>query len=103
MPGNYPQKIKELPLFDGRFDAYKLTAKNSDVLFASYPAGTIIPPHVHDTENHGVITKGQLTLTMHGKTQTVNVGDWYHVPANTEHSAYFAEETDEIELWFKCD
>lgn len=40
---NTPDKIKTLPLFDGRFDAYKLEAKDSDVLFASYPAGTTIP------------------------------------------------------------
>ncbi len=100
MPGSYPKKIKELPLFDGRFDAYKLEAKGSDVLFASYPAGTKIPAHTHDTENHGVITKGELTLTMAGKTQTIGVGEWYHVPANVEHSAYFEVETDEIEFWF---
>ena len=45
MSGQYPSKIKELPVFDGRFDAYKLAANGSDVLFASYPAGTEIPKH----------------------------------------------------------
>ena len=40
MSESYPQKIKELPLYDGQFDAHKLEAKDSDVLFASYPAGT---------------------------------------------------------------
>ncbi|WP_444930484.1 cupin domain-containing protein [Microbulbifer sp. SSSA002] len=101
MPGSYPDKIKNLPSYDGRFDAYKLEAKDSDVLFASYPAGTIIPPHVHDTENHGVITKGELILTMDGMTKRIGVGQWYYVPANVEHSAQFEVETDEIEFWFK--
>ena len=64
MPGQYPNRIKQLPLFDGRFDAYKLEAKDSTVLFASYPAGTSIPPHTHDTDNHGVITRGELILTL---------------------------------------
>jgi hypothetical protein len=50
MSGKYPDRIKALPLYDGRFDAYKLEARDSDVLFASYPAGTTIPPHVHDTD-----------------------------------------------------
>lgn len=100
MAGSYPQKVKELPLYDGRFDAYQLAANNCDVLFASYPAGTEIPPHTHDTENHGVITKGELLLTMNGETQRIGVGQWYHVPANVEHSATFEVETDEIELWF---
>ncbi|MEH6608812.1 MAG: cupin domain-containing protein [Halioglobus sp.] len=100
MAGKYPGRIKSLPLYDGRFDAYKLEAKGSDVLLASYPAGTSIPPHVHDTDNHGVITRGELLLTMNGATTRVSAGDWYHVPAHVEHSAVFEVETDEIEFWF---
>lgn len=101
MPGSYPDRIKNLPLYDGRFDAYKLEAQGGDVLFASYPAGTSIPQHTHDTDNYGVITRGELILMMAGKTTHVGVGDWYHVPANTEHAAKFAVETDEIEFWFR--
>ena len=101
MPGKYPARIKSLPLYDGRFDAYKLEAADSNVLFASYPAGTSIPPHTHETDNHGVITRGELILTMHGEVRRFGVGDWYHVPANTEHAAAFEVETDEIEFWFR--
>ena len=100
MSGKYPDRIKSLPLYDGRFDAYKLEARNSDVLFASYPAGTSIPPHTHDTDNHGVITRGELILSMNGEVKIFSVGEWYHVPAKTEHSAKFEVETDEIEFWF---
>ena len=103
MAGEYPSKIKTLPLFDGRFDAYKLAANGSDVLFASYPAGTEIPPHQHETDNYGVITRGELQLTMQGETQHIKVGQWYHVPANVEHSAKFNVVTDEIEIWFHPD
>lgn len=101
MPGSYPDKIKALPLYDGRFDAYRLAADNSDVLFASYPAGTVIPPHTHDTDNYGVITKGELILTIQGESRHVGVGQWYSVPAQVEHAARFEVETDEIEFWFK--
>ncbi|WP_448547886.1 cupin domain-containing protein [Thalassotalea fusca] len=100
MPGKYPDKIKQLPLYDGRFDAYKLAANGSDVLFASYPAGTSIPPHTHDTDNHGVITRGELILTMNGEVTRVKKGEWYHVPAHVEHAARFDVDTDEIEFWF---
>lgn len=103
MAGQYPDKIKSLPLYDGRFDAYKLAATGSDVPFASYPAGTSIPPHVHDTDNYGVITRGALRLTIDGSTITYQTGDWYQVPAGVEHAAEFAEETDEIEFWFKAE
>lgn len=101
MSGKYPHKIKQLELYDGRFDAYKLAAEACDVLFASYPAGTSIAPHTHDTDNHGVITRGELVLTMNGETTRIGPGEWYHVPANIEHAANFDVETDEIEFWFK--
>ncbi len=101
MSGKYPNRIKELPLYDGRFDAYKLEAKNSDVLFASYPAGTRIPAHTHDTDNHGIITRGELILTLNGVVSRIAMGEWYHVPAHVEHSAIFEVETDEIEIWFQ--
>lgn len=100
MAGKYPDRIKKLPLYDGRFDAYKLEAKECDVLFASYPAGTSIPPHTHDTDNHGLITRGELMLTINGEITKIGAGEWYHVPANTEHAAKFEIETDEIEFWF---
>lgn len=103
MAGQYPQKIRELPLYDGRFDAHKLEANGADVLFASYPAGTRIPAHTHDTDNHGVITRGELILTIAGNTERYGPGQWYHVPAHVEHAAEFEVATDEIEFWFAAD
>lgn len=98
---HFPPIIRTLQEFDGPFDAFRLAAENCDVLFASYPAGTSIGSHTHDTENVGVITEGELQLTMHGKTDTLSVGDWYYVPAHQEHSARFDSNTSEIEFWFK--
>jgi len=100
MAGSYPNKFRSLPLYDGRFDAFKLAADGADVLFASYPAGTCIPAHVHDSDNYGVITRGELVLTVGGVTRRYGVGDWYHVAAGVEHAAAFELETDEIEFWF---
>ena len=96
----YPEQIRALPKFEGPFDAYRLAAQDCDVLFASYPAGTVVDPHTHETDNVGVITQGELILTMDGKTERISVGEWYHVPANKEHAAKFEVETSEIELWF---
>jgi quercetin dioxygenase-like cupin family protein len=100
MVSRYPDRIKALPLYDGLFDAYRLEAKDCDVLLASYPAGTSIPPHIHDTDNHGVITRGELILTMNGEVTRFRADEWYHVPANIEHAAVFEVETDQIEFWF---
>ena len=97
---NLPKLLSDLPKFAGPFDAHKLQAEGCDVLFASYPAGTVIHPHRHDTENVGIITQGSLLLTMAGKTTRFEVGEWYHVPANAEHAAEFEVESAEIEFWF---
>lgn len=103
MSGKYPQRIRQLPLYDGRFDAYQLKAQSADVLFASYPAGTTIPAHTHDTDNYGVITRGELLLHIGGETRRISVGQWYHVAAHEEHAASFEVDTDEVEFWFEVE
>lgn len=97
----FPDKLRLLEPYAGRFEAYRLTSEKVDIYFASYPAGTSIEPHQHDTENHGIITQGALYLTVNGKEKKYSVGEWYHVSAHVKHSAHFEEDTSEIELWFK--
>lgn len=97
---HFPSLLRDLPKFEGPFEAFKLAAKNCDVLFASYLAGTTIPPHSHDTENVGVITQGELILTLDGKETRYGPGMWYHVAARATHAARFEKETSEIEFWF---
>lgn len=97
---HFPKLLRDLPKFDGPFDAFKLEAKDCDVLFASYPAGTVIPEHSHDTENVGLITQGELFLMVDGVEKSYGPGDWYHVPAHVMHAARFEQETSEIEFWF---
>jgi quercetin dioxygenase-like cupin family protein len=96
-----PARIRALPDFDGPFDAYRLAAEGADVLFATYPAGTTIDPHQHDTENVGVIVRGELILVVDGAESRYGAGDWYHLPPHTEHAARFDQDTAEIELWFQ--
>lgn len=96
----FPDRITQLPRFDGPFDANRLAANGCEVLFASYPPGTVIEPHAHRTDNVGVITAGRLHLTIDAAETTYLPGDWYEVPAGTVHSARFDVPTSEIELWF---
>lgn len=103
MPDHFPERIRSLMPYVGRFEAFQIPAQDVDVLFASYPAGTSIEPHTHDTENCGVITKGTLILIRDGQEQYFRPGDWYHLPPHTVHAARFAEDTAEIEFWFKVD
>ncbi len=97
---HFPDLIRQLPEFDGPFNAYQLGAKDCKVLFASYPAGTSIDAHSHPTRNVGVITEGELFLTVDGTENRYGPGDWYRVEANETHSARFEVETSEIEFWF---
>lgn len=97
---HFPDLIRNLPEFEGPFDAYQLNAQGCEVLFASYPAGTSIEPHTHPTRNVGVITEGELFLTVGGVESRYGPGDWYRIEADEEHSARFDVDTSEIEFWF---
>ena len=97
---HFPELLRALPKFEGPFDAFKLDAQGCDVLFASYPAGTTIAPHHHETENVGVITQGELILTAEGREARYGPGQWYHVAARQTHAARFEQPTSEIEFWF---
>jgi quercetin dioxygenase-like cupin family protein len=97
---SFPSQITQLPPFDGPFDAHRLAAEGCEVLFASYPPGTVIEPHAHETHNVGVITKGELLLTIDGTERRYGPGDWYEVGPDVVHAARFETETNEIELWF---
>ncbi|MEO6317674.1 MAG: cupin domain-containing protein [Acidimicrobiales bacterium] len=98
-----PPRVRGLPAFDGPFDAFRLVADGCDVLFATYPGGTTIDPHEHDTDNVGVITAGALFLTVGDVETRYGPGDWYHLAPGTEHGARFEQDTAEIELWFAHD
>ena len=97
----FPPQIAGLPAFDGPFDAHRLAAEGCDVLFASYPAGTEIADHHHDTDNVGVITHGELILIVDGQETRHGAGSWYHVSPGQTHAARFETATAEIELWFQ--
>lgn len=100
MSVNFPDLIRSLPSFDGPFDAFQLDSQRGKVLFASYPAGTDISAHSHDTENVGVVIRGSLQLTTGGQTRQFGPGDWYHLDPHQQHAARFEQDTQLIELWF---
>lgn len=101
MSEHFPGRIRGLPPFEGPFDAYRLAASGCEVLFASYPAGTVIEPHAHATENCGVVTEGELLLTVDGREESYGPGDWYRLAPGQIHSARFEVDTSEIEFWFE--
>ena len=97
---HFPGRLRSLPAFDGPFDAHRLSAQGCDVLMASYPAGTKLETHTHETNNVGVITQGAMLITVAGEERRYEVGDWYEIAAGTPHSARTEVDTSEIEFWF---
>jgi len=97
---HFPDLIRQLPEFEGPFDAFRLAAEGCQVLFASYPAGTNIEPHTHPTRNVGVITEGELRLVRDGREERYRPGDWYRLEPEEKHAARFDVATSEIEFWF---
>ena len=102
MPPHFPDPIRQLPPFEGPFDAFRLEAKNCEVLFASYPAATEIAPHTHETENHGVITHGELVLIVGDEERRYGPGQWYSLAPGERHAARFEVDTSEVEFWFEA-
>jgi quercetin dioxygenase-like cupin family protein len=99
---HFPARVRGLPRFEGPFDAFQLHADGCEVLFASYPAGTAIAPHAHDTENCGVITEGELILITGGAERRFGPGAWYRLAPGQIHAARFEVATAEIEFWFRA-
>ncbi|WP_036478503.1 cupin domain-containing protein [Myxosarcina sp. GI1] len=98
---HFPDKIRTLPIFQGRFEANRLTTENVDIYFASYSQGTEIEAHQHNSDNHGVVTQGELILIVDGKEEYYSLGDWYHLKPHQVHAARFDRDTFIIEFWFK--
>ena len=96
----FPEFICSLENYKGQFNAFELRAGSCRVLFASFEAGTEIEPHSHDTENVGIVTKGELCLTQKGIEKRYGVGEWYHIDRHEIHSARFEQDSAEIEFWF---
>jgi len=98
---HFPDRITRLPPFVGPFSARCLEAEGCRVLFASYPPEQRIPAHHHDSENVGVVTQGEMCLTLQGVERCYRVGQWYHIPAGAAHAARFVTTTSVVEFWFE--
>lgn len=96
----FPERIRGLPPFAGAFRARSLGADGCRILFACYEAGQRIPAHHHETENIGVVTGGELRLTVEGVERAYRPGEWYQIPARAPHAARFDVPTAIIEFWF---
>ena len=86
-------------LFDGYCLFYKRTPSEpltrhtwARILADASPIHAIVAEDRKD----GVITQGELILTLDGKETRYRAGEWYQVRAKATHAARFEVETSEI-------
>ena len=85
---------------DALKDVGKVTSEVCDITFGT-KSPCEVPTHTHPTTNYGVITEGTLYLTMDGKEKAYHSGDWFCVPAQTDHAERFEEDTSVVVFWLK--
>src|ERR1700733_12588918 len=51
-------------------------------LLVRFPAGHVIPPHFHDSNEHIIVVEGQLTLHQDEGDALVNAGGFAFLPAH---------------------
>ena len=50
-------------------------------LLVRFPAGRVVPPHFHDSNERIFVAEGQLTLHQDGADKVINVGGFAFLPA----------------------
>jgi quercetin dioxygenase-like cupin family protein len=95
-----PERVRQLPRRGTEVPGYWVSAPGCDVLFVAAPAGSGLPPHVHDTDNVTVIVSGTAVVTTDAGEQRFGPGQWYQTSANEEHSVRFDRDTVQVELRF---
>jgi quercetin dioxygenase-like cupin family protein len=95
-----PSRIRQLPRRGTEVPAYWVSAPGCDVLFVAAPAGTGVPPHVHDTDNVTVIVSGAAVVTTDAGEHRYEAGQWYQTNADEKHSVRFDSDTVQVELRF---
>ena len=102
-----PETMKTIPAIFDTLPRYEsnpflahLKADHADIVLATYPSCKTVEPHFHETANCGVITQGEMILTIEGAEQRYGPGQWYFIPAGATHWSRFEQETRSVEFYF---
>lgn len=92
-----PQNINN-PL-DSSQDTFRLPQHGCDVAFTHYSAASSTEPNSNPREHRCLIVSGKVMLKIQTNEFQLGAGEWFHIPANTEHQLQFLDETSLIEFW----
>jgi quercetin dioxygenase-like cupin family protein len=108
----FPVRIRALPpvpqgtttpVAGVREKAWALNAPGCKVLFVATPAGTVLPPHTHDTENVTLIVSGEAIVTTDEGEFRCGPGQWYHTDPGQKHGIRSDVDTLQVELAFDAE
>jgi quercetin dioxygenase-like cupin family protein len=84
----YPNVIKNLPEADipsEGIKAWTLQGETHQLVFYQMETNAIIPEHIHEYAEWGMVIEGEIELTVEGKTRNVKKGDEWLTPARAKH------------------
>lgn len=85
---------------EDQLDVFHLGAHGCDVMFSSYDGGTHFESTTNTNQFRGRVISGRLILTLGGKKHRYRAGDWFEIPAKTQHSLQYVVDCTIIEFWF---
>jgi quercetin dioxygenase-like cupin family protein len=97
----YPEMIRNLPQIDIPMEGIRgwlLQSPDRQVVFFDIQPVGKIPPHSHCSQ-WGMVIEGEMSLTIGGETDVYRKGDWYFIPAGTEHSATFPTRVHVMDIF----
>jgi hypothetical protein len=97
---DFPDRIERLPRLAGELQARGLSCPGCAVLFLAYPAAESVAARAHLDETVGLVTAGEMRLTVGGVERCYRATQWYHIPAEAPHAARFTAPTAVIEFRF---
>ena len=97
----FPDLIRALPEIDVPIEGIRgwlLQGSDQQLVFFDLETIAEVPEHSHG-EQWGVLIAGEMELTIAGNKQIYHPGEWYHIPANTLHSAKFLKRCAVIDFF----
>ncbi len=98
----FPKVITDLPEADVQFKgvrAWIAQGEKHQLIFFEMETSAQVPEHSHNYAQWGMVIKGEMKLTIDGKTRTCKKGDEYVIPAQAKHYASFSSKSRVIDFF----
>ncbi len=98
---DFPKIITSLPEADIEFEGVRgwiAQGDNHQIVFFEIESSAEVSEHSHNAQ-WGIVVKGEMELTIEGKTEVYRKGDEYFIPTHAKHSAKFLTKCRVIDFF----